>query len=551
MIKRHSNSPSSGSTFSRLFDSAQTSPNASEKKVFFKHLNEASHTTRASSGISRLFMESDICTQTPGKMLVFDRQKKIHTVALKPDTELILGRHALADVLLDSYHVSDFHAKVICAEDRIYIEDLGSKKGTILQGQRLPAHKATELAHSLVAMVAGFELRFEFNSSPKLTSVRTLTPSERQDEPVADIYAAQLLKNHEQIKPWPATISELTVVGIIDENHDTKTLRLASAKPVLFHFQPGQFINLTLTINGNLVKRSYSIASSPSQPHVMEMTVKRVPDGLVSNWLIDQVKTGDILNVKGPYGKFSCFNYPAPKILLLAAGSGIVPIMSILRWITDIGIDIDIKLLLSFRTPADIIYRKELELIAAHYPNVVIRITITSDTITRKQWPGDFGRIKKTLLSNFVPDVIEREVFLCGPDAFMEKVKKMLARLKLPKNRLHCESFSTISPAIYEIKRADAAFLLQNRSGQYQVTFIKSGLEAVTDGAESLLELASIYSIQIDNECLNGSCGECMVKCLLGSITELEQSEISEHDKQAGWVYSCCAYPKSNVVLDI
>lgn len=550
MFKRHSKMPSTGNTFSRLFDSAQTSPKATEKKVFFKHLNEASHTAYASPAISRLFIESDISTQTLGKMLVFDRQKKICAVALKPDTKLILGRHALADVQLDSYRVSDFHAKVVCAEDRIYIEDLGSKKGTILQGQRLPVHKATELAHGLVVKVASFELRFELNSSPKPTPVHTFTTPERQDEPVADIYAAQLLKNHEQIKPWPTTVSELTVVGIITENHDTKTLRLASAKPVLFHFQPGQFINLTLTINGNEVKRSYSIASSPSRPHVIEMTVKRVPGGLVSNWLIDQIKTGDILNVKGPYGKFSCFNYPAPKILLLAAGSGIVPIMSMLRWITDTGININIKLLLSFRTPVDIIYRKELELIAARYPNVAIKIMITSDTITRKQWPGDFGRIKKTLLSNFVPDIIEREVFLCGPDAFMEKAQKILARLKLPKNRLHCESFSTISPPMREFKRVDAASL-QNRSGQYQVKFSKSGLETVTDGTESLLELASIYGKQIDNECRSGSCGECMVKCLSGSITELEQSEISEHDKQAGWVYSCCAYPQSNVVLDI
>ncbi|MGR8999349.1 MAG: FAD-binding oxidoreductase [Gammaproteobacteria bacterium] len=550
MFKRYSNSPSTISKFSSLFDNAQASFKATEKKVFFKHLNEAPHNNHETTGISRLFTESDISTQTLGEIRVFASQKKIRAVALKPGTELILGRHALADVLLDSYRVSDFHAKVICTEDRVYIEDLGSKKGTILQGQRLPAHQSTVLAHGLVAKIAGFELRFELNPHLQPNPADTFTAPEKQDEPVADIYAAQLLKNHEQIKPWPTTVSELTVVGIIDENHDTKTLRFTAAKPVLFHFQPGQFMTLSLTIKGIEVKRSYSIASSPSRPHVIEMTVKRVPGGLVSNWLIDQLKIGDVLKVKGPFGKFSCFNYPTPKILLLAAGSGIVPIMSMLRWITDTGIDIDIKLLLSFRTPADIIYRKELELIAARYPNVAIKIMITSDTITRKQWPGDFGRIKKTLLSDFVPDIIEREVFLCGPDAFMEQIRKLLARLKLPKNRLHCESFATISPPVDEFKQADPV-LLQNRTGQYQVKFSKSGLEVVTDGAESLLELAAIYGIQIDNECRSGNCGECMVKCLAGDITMLEQSEISERDKQAGWVYSCCAYPKSNVVLDI
>lgn len=97
----------------------------------------------------------------------------------------------------------------------------------------------------------------------------------------------------------------MKVADIVEETHDVKTFRLVGEKPVLFSYRPGQFITFLLNIDGQDVERSYSMSSSPSRPHVLELTVKRVPGGVVSNWLCDHVKLGQRLTIKGPLGRTS------------------------------------------------------------------------------------------------------------------------------------------------------------------------------------------------------------------------------------------------------
>jgi glycine betaine catabolism B len=160
------------------------------------------------------------------------------------------------------------------------------------------------------------------------------------------------------------------------------------------------------------------------------------------------------------------------------------------------------------------------------------------------------GRINKSLLKQWVPDLPEREVFLCGPDFFMDETGKNLLALKLSATKLHKESFSFAAPVVRTLPLPDRN-QIQSRNGKFQVNFAKSAVQAVTDGEESLLMLANIYGIKIDNECLSGSCGECMVKCIQGDVIMTGQVEISEHEKQAGWIYCCSAFPKSDLTLDI
>lgn len=113
----------------------------------------------------------------------------------------------------------------------------------------------------------------------------------------------------------------LKVADIIDETDDVKTYRFLGEMPLLFSYKPGQFVTFLLDIDGEKVQRSYSMSSSPSRPHTLETTIKRVPGGLVSNWFCDNVKLGDVLTIKGPSGKFTCFNYPSNKMLLIGAGA--------------------------------------------------------------------------------------------------------------------------------------------------------------------------------------------------------------------------------------
>lgn len=344
-----------------------------------------------------------------------------------------------------------------------------------------------------------------------------------------------------------ALSDQFTVLNCYDETPDVKTFRLGRPDGRVFDYLPGQYLTLSIA----MYKRSYSLASSPTRSGNLEITVKRDPNGgVVSNWLNDNLKVGDKLYLKGPFGKFSCVKQPCEKILFLAAGSGIVPIMSMLRWLADTDAGTDVLLLLSFRNPEDIIYRDELKLIAARHKNIKMAITLTAEAVTRYQWPGLTGRVNEKMIADLAPDLPERTVYLCGPDSFMAECKKNLLELKLPAEKLFCESFTVNSPLI-KPANSGLAQPARTKTGHYRVRFARSDKTIIADGRMTLLELVEKSGIIVEHECRNGQCGECMIKCLKGRIEMTVQAEIDDHNRKKGWVYACCAYPSSDIVLDI
>jgi ferredoxin-NADP reductase len=345
-------------------------------------------------------------------------------------------------------------------------------------------------------------------------------------------------------------VSPFTVLNCYSETPDTKTFRLGRLNREGFNYLPGQYVTLSIVIANQEYERSYSLASSPGRSKILEITVKRSPNGgVVSNWLNDHLKIGDTLDLKGPFGKFSCVNHNPNKILFLAAGSGIVPVMSMLRWLAETEAPVDVLLLLSFRTPEDIIYRDELQLIAAHHKNFKLAITLTADTNT-SGWSGLTGRIHDKMIADLVPDLPQRTVYLCGPDAYMAACKEYLLKLNLPSEKLYCESFSVNNSPT---KQENFCFARASRSkkGNFRIGFAKSGKKMADDGVSSLLELAEKSGVFIAHECRSGQCGECMIKCLKGKVEMTDQAEIDTLDRKKGWVYACCAYPASNVLLDV
>lgn len=481
------------------------------------------------------------------RIFVSRKDKVLHEITLKLNPDFIVGRHPLANMQLKGRNVADFHARFFRHNDKIFIEALTGDKGVLVDGNYLQRGIAVELPPRAQIKIHDYDIRCDFAVAIATRSIATLDKPLGQLE--CDVVLSQLIGDYLQIKNWTSPMVEVVVSEIISETHDCKTVRMVATRPMLFHFQPGQFVTLFLTINGQDVRRSYSIASSPSRPHVVEITVKRVNNGLVSSWINSQLQVGDRLQIKGPMGKFSCFAYPSPKLLLVAAGSGIVPIMSMLRWLTDTSAAVDIKLLLSFRAPPDIIYHQELEYLARRHPNVALHIAITSDAVGKQDWPGLRGRFNQDAIASLVPDFLERQVFLCGCEPFMEAMVDSFDTLGLPQQQLHKESYSYATPQ----KKVPAKLspeLLAKRGGKFKIDFLKSGLSAFSDGEEDLLSLAEIYGISIDSVCRTGQCGECMVKCISGDINMAPEAEISERDRQAGWFFSCCSKPRSNLIVD-
>jgi glycine betaine catabolism B len=346
------------------------------------------------------------------------------------------------------------------------------------------------------------------------------------------------------------SITQFTVLSCYNETQDTKTFRLGRAGGRPFDYSPGQYITLSVDIEGRNYKRSYSLASSPSRSGIIEITVKRdSKGGVVSNWLNDNLKVGDTVNFKGPFGSFSCTNNQTKKILFLAAGSGIVPIMSMLRWLTDTEVQVEILLLLSFRTQYDIIFQDELKLIAARHSNVKLLITLTKELSVFINPLYQFGRINQNMIFYLTRDLTDYVVYLCGSENFMTDCKIYLEQLQLPSEQLLCESFSVNSP-VSSITDSIVQ-RVRKKTGSYQIRFANSKKAINADGSLTVLELAEQSGISLGHECRAGNCGECMVKCLQGHVEMTEQAEIDEIDKEKGWIYSCCAYPVSNLVLDI
>ena len=335
---------------------------------------------------------------------------------------MIIGRAAGVDLQPEDPSLSRKHAMLQSDAGRWFVVDQNSLNGTFMNGQRLSPMQPAQIVTGDIVELGGFKLHFHLASQPSTTVPPLSQPVTPPFEPPpsASPLLEHLVERHRDIPIWKEGDVQLKVADIIEETHDAKTFRLVGLSPLLFSFKPGQFVTLKLTLDGKEVHRSYTISSSPSRPHCLEITIKRVRGGLVSNWMCDHIKFGDLLSVRGPSGKFSCFNFPSRKILFIAAGSGITPVISMLRWIVDTAADIDAHLLVSAKSPRDIIFRNELNWMSSRHSGIRVGVTCTSRITGADSWTGLTGRCDARMLKLFTPDLLERHIFMCGPGPFMD-----------------------------------------------------------------------------------------------------------------------------------
>jgi ferredoxin-NADP reductase len=346
---------------------------------------------------------------------------------------------------------------------------------------------------------------------------------------------------------WAGQSTPLYVTEVIQETHDVFTYRFQGDPLCRFCYWPGQFCTLILNIDGKKVIRSYSISSTPTRPFTLEITVKRVPGGLVSNWMADNLKPGDAVHVSGPKGKFSLVPGKIPrKLLFLGAGSGLTPLMSMARWLCDVGAMVDVKFFNSVRSPNDIIFRKEVELLTSRH-RIFTPIVVTSTRAAGQDWMGPTGRISRQMLELLVPDIHERHVYMCGPEGFMEAAKAILTDMGFDPINLHLESFEGLRTAT-----ANKTGVPEDTHGkQLSVEFARAGKIACTDGVPTLLEFIEAQDIDLAYGCRSGSCGDCKVRLLKGEVDMACEDGLEPADKAAGYVLACTSRPKSNCVLDL
>ena len=507
--------------------------------------------------LKQLFQGRYIEQNVVDKMWVYKSGAVVYEIPLQHlGRETIIGRHPDADLQLEAPKMALFHAVILNREGKFYIESLDSNNGTLIKNKKLKLKTQVQLHDGVQIDIPGYRLEFFIANEPAFVDDAVLEADEldaipdffyKAPSPPSSPLLINLIKDLGQIKIWSEGVTILKVVDIIEETHDCKTFRLIGVEPLLFSYKPGQFVTFILKIDDQEVKRSYSMSSSPSRPHLLEVTIKRMPGGLVSNWFCDHVNLGDVLTVKGPTGKFTCFNYPANKMLFIGAGSGITPILSMSRWIADTASNVDIKLLASFKSPTDIIFRKEFEMLSARGRSFDVGITVTSGWHGTDLWTGFTGRVNEYMLNMFVPDIHERDIFLCGPKPFADNVKKILRGMKYDMSHFHTESFGSGRSAQ---ESGDIHKSLQLKGSLHKVTFTRSGKTVDTDENVTLLELAEAHGIEIDYSCRSGTCGECEVKCK-GNVNVSPFCEIDSKTRNAGYIYTCCSKALSDLELDI
>jgi ferredoxin-NADP reductase len=352
--------------------------------------------------------------------------------------------------------------------------------------------------------------------------------------PVAAANPGQMMAQHR----W-ASASRRAVIcrRVIEETHDVKTFVFCSRSGDLFAFKAGQYVMLHLSIDGNFVVRAYSVSSPPTRPFDLQVTVKRTPGGLVSNWLYDHLRAGDEIEIEGPLGTFNFDDLPSHKPLFLSRGSGITPVMSMLRALTDRALDCDIHFIHSARTPRDIIFYSELEALRTRFPNIRVDYVCADADAS---WSGWRGSLDTSMLLRLVPDIHERTVYSCGPERYMTAMRTSLAEIGLDAGRCHEESFGGYAPGVATVGNSSSS-----------VRFVRSGLHYDCATGETLLDAARNSGLFVPTACQSGICGTCRLVKLSGEVEMHDLGGLTTEEKASGYVLACCSRARGEVSIDL
>ena len=345
---------------------------------------------------------------------------------------------------------------------------------------------------------------------------------------------------------------QLRVAKIFLETPEVRTFRLVlpDSAHLPFEHLPGQFLNLTLEIDGRKVRRSYTIASSPTQTGYCELTVKREEQGLASRHLHDRIREGHLLDVTAPAGKFTFTGEESQEIVMIAGGVGITPLMAKLRYLTDRAWQGQIRLLFSVKTARDFIFRDELHALQQRFAN--LHVTVTATRETDPAWQGERGRISPELLRRVIPNLDTSRVHLCGPTEMTSPVIEMLQQLGMSDEMIKSESFASPSrkhnTATAPLAESTRKTLVPSEAATLE--FARSSRTVNDLQGRTILEVAETAGIELPYECRAGVCGQCKVRLLGGNVVMDNDDALETEDRAQGLILCCQARCVDSVLID-
>ena len=347
------------------------------------------------------------------------------------------------------------------------------------------------------------------------------------------------------MQPWSDRLHLLECLSAIPEAPEVMTFTFRSDRENWFRYLPGQFISLELPAGPEPVMRTYTLSSSPSRPFSIAVTVKAQKGSLGTRWMFENLRPGMRIRALGPLGDFSHIRHPGEKYLFVSAGSGITPMMSMTRYMSDTAPLSDITFINCSRSPSDIIFRSELEYLARFMPSLDLGFIVERCGRT-DLWSGLKGMIDKAKVALLAPDFMDRTIFCCGPEVFMEAVRSMLDAHGFDMSRYHQESFQ---PAQAPTPLAEVSDDAVSEAGT-TIRFSLAGKDAACTPGQTILQAARAAGVRIAAACESGLCGTCRVMKLSGEVEMHHNGGILDDEIEEGFVLACCSRPRTDVEIE-
>ncbi|MBQ9662571.1 MAG: 2Fe-2S iron-sulfur cluster binding domain-containing protein [Oscillospiraceae bacterium] len=355
---------------------------------------------------------------------------------------------------------------------------------------------------------------------------------------------------NENAKALHPDFLELVIDEVIDRGcAEAKTfvLRRPDGAP-LPYFRAGQYLSLKLPLDGSFVTRSYSLCNSPKE--ALEgryvITVRANPGGFVADRLLAELKPGDKILSSSPQGFFYYEKLrDAKQVIGLAGGSGITPFLSLASAIRDGIEDFDLTLLFGSRTEDNILFREELDAIAAECPRFKVFHVLSEE----KKDGFESGFITADMIRKYAPEGKEYSVYLCGPEAMYRFLKPEIAALNLPE-RLFRRKLIDVTKTPWECE----GYPQEEKGKTYQITVRQGPQECVIPASadEPVLVAIERAGIKAPSRCRAGECGWCRSRLLEGTVFIPQENEMRRWaDVHFGYIHPCCSFPTGDLVLEV
>lgn len=348
---------------------------------------------------------------------------------------------------------------------------------------------------------------------------------------------------------------DLKVKDIVQETRDAISIVFEQPSTGKINYKAGQFLTLIASVNGKEVRRAYSLCSSPFLDQDLAVTVKRVDLGLMSNWLPDNLTKGSVLRVMEPMGQFtSPYDINNKRhVIMFAGGSGITPMMSIIKSLLSQEPNSICSLIYCNRDEHSIIFRQALENMQTNDEGRLHVIHILDNA--PMNWQGYSGLLNHEMLTKLferIPDwgVSKTTYLMCGPEGMMKNVESLLNARNIPKETIFKESF--VQGTIDKEKKVESTSADAEKTREVTIRYDGQEFKVMVPPHKAILETALDAGIDLPYSCQSGLCTACRGKCLSGKVKLDEEDGLSKSERDQGYVLTCVGHPLTDdVVIEI